>query len=46
MKDGESLEKETLTKALQSRGLGLISLGQETIAKPEAAYAVTVIGGT
>ena len=46
MKDGETLDKEKLTKALKAGRLSLTSMEQETITKPEAAYAVTVIGGT
>ena len=46
MKDGQSLNKEKLSKTLKGKGLTLKSMEQETITKPEVAYAVTVIGGT
>lgn len=46
MKDGASLDREKLSKALQAKRLTLTSMEQETITDPETAYAVTVIGGT
>jgi hypothetical protein len=46
MKDGQSLDKEKLTKALGSRGLSLTSMEQEKIARPESAYLLTKTGGT
>ena len=46
MEDGQTLDKEKVTKALGSRGLTLTSMEQEVIAKPESAYLLTKTGGT
>ena len=46
MEEGKTIDKESFTKALQQRKLSLTSLEQEEITKPEAAYALTIVGGT
>ena len=46
MKEGEALDKDKLTKALTANRLALTSMEEETITPPEAAYKLTVTGGT
>ena len=46
MEEGKTIDKEKLSKALQKGRLTLASLEQEEITPPEAAYALTITGGT
>ncbi len=44
MKDGNILDKEKTTKAIETKGLGVASFEQAEKAIPEAAYVLTVSG--
>lgn len=46
MKDGQTLDKEALTKVFESKKLALLALEQEKLVMPEAAYLITKTGGT
>ena len=44
MADGEALDKAKTTKALESKGLGLVSFAKTEAIVPEAAYVLRVSG--